>query len=84
MKPSRPNPRRNRVLTIKTLDGLVLWYDDREIHIAGRKSRALIGYLAITEAPASRERLVGLLWSKSEEGRARGSLRQCLREVREI
>src|SRR5579885_2117004 len=49
----------------------------------GRKSRALLGYLAVhrdTELP--RARLAGLFWGDAEEARARQSLRQALSEVR--
>jgi DNA-binding SARP family transcriptional activator/TolB-like protein len=41
-------------------------------------------YLAITETgEETRDRLVGLLWSETEEERARASLRQSLYEIRE-
>lgn len=80
-KASKPSGR--RVLSIRTIGGLEFRFEDRAIDIAGKKSRALLGYLAIEERRESRERLVGLFWSESEEGRARGSLRQCLHEIRE-
>ncbi len=50
----------------------------------GRKSRALIGYLAISESgEETRDKLVGLLWSETEPARARASLRQSLYELRD-
>ncbi|HEY2482177.1 MAG TPA: BTAD domain-containing putative transcriptional regulator, partial [Caulobacteraceae bacterium] len=48
-----------------------------------RKARALLAYLALNaDTPVSRERLCGLLWSERGEEQARGSLRQCLQELR--
>jgi DNA-binding SARP family transcriptional activator/TolB-like protein len=56
---------------------------EREIDIANRKCRALLGYLALSDsAEESRERVIGMLWSENEEERARASLRQALYEVR--
>jgi DNA-binding SARP family transcriptional activator/TolB-like protein len=54
-----------------------------EIEIANRKCRALLGYLALSDATEEpRERVIGVLWSETEEERARASLRQALYEVR--
>ena len=48
-----------------------------------RKTKALLGYLALTEIQEeSRERLIGLFWSEVPEERARASLRQALHEIR--
>ena len=56
---------------------------EREIDIANRKCRALLGYLALSDAAdETRERVIGVLWSENEEERARASLRQALYEVR--
>ncbi|MGH6815180.1 MAG: AfsR/SARP family transcriptional regulator, partial [Hyphomicrobiaceae bacterium] len=74
----------HRTLTITTLGKFACRFGTREIRIASRKSCALLGYLAISRSEAeTRERLVGLLWSESEEERARASLRQALHEIRE-
>lgn len=55
-----------------------------EIRLRNRKTRAVLGCLALSEAgAASRERLVGLLWSESPEDKARASLRQVVHELRE-
>src|SRR5664279_2904213 len=53
------------------------------IELRTQKAAAVLSYLALTEAKKeSRERLVGLLWSRSDEERARASLRQVVRELR--
>lgn len=55
-----------------------------EIRLRNRKARAVLGCLALSETgAASRERLVGLLWSESPEDKARASLRQVVHELRE-
>jgi DNA-binding SARP family transcriptional activator len=70
-------------LSISTLGHLTVRYKDRALAIAGRKARALLGFLAVSEThEATRERLTGLLWSEVEESNARASLRQALRELR--
>jgi DNA-binding SARP family transcriptional activator len=62
---------------------MALYAGKREIEIANRKCRALLGYLALSDAAEeTRERLIGLLWSETEEERARASLRQALYEIR--
>lgn len=58
-------------------------YDGRAVQLANRKSRALLAYLLLTDrGREKRERLVGLLWSETEDTRARASLRQALYESR--
>jgi len=53
------------------------------IELRTQKARAVLSYLALTESKReSRERLVGLLWSRSDEKRARASLRQVVRELK--
>ena len=53
------------------------------IELRTRKASAVLSYLALTETKhESRERLVGLLWSRSDEEKARASLRQVVRELR--
>jgi DNA-binding SARP family transcriptional activator len=70
-------------LSVTLLGKLSFCVGDSEIELLGRKSRALLGYLALTEAQEeSRERLVGLFWSEVPEERARASLRQALHEIR--
>ncbi|MGB8399325.1 BTAD domain-containing putative transcriptional regulator [Bradyrhizobium sp.] len=70
-------------LSINLLGKLSLHVGDNEIELLSRKTRALLGYLALTETQEeSRERLIGLFWSESPEERARASLRQALHEIR--
>ena len=72
-------------LTIRIIGGFSMRVGERELGPLSRKSRALLGYLALTETgEETRERLVGLLWSESAEEKARASLRQALHEVREV
>jgi DNA-binding SARP family transcriptional activator len=71
-------------LRIETFGHFAVRYGDRGVVLNGRKARALLGYLALAEAcQETRERLVGLLWSETEEAKARASLRQTLYEIRE-
>jgi DNA-binding SARP family transcriptional activator len=61
-------------LSIATLGQLRIRCNDRDLAITGRRARALIGYLVLSEADTeTRERLVGLLWSETEEEKARAS-----------
>ncbi|HEU0059551.1 MAG TPA: hypothetical protein VFR19_06710, partial [Hyphomicrobiaceae bacterium] len=72
------------VLSVRTLGKLTLRVGKRTIGTIGRKSAALLAYLALSDAgQETRERLVGLLWSETEEEKARASLRQSLHEIRE-
>jgi len=72
------------VLSISVFGGMSLAYRGQEIRIKSRKSRAVLAFLALNEHQhETRERLVGLFWSESEEHKARASLRQTLRELRQ-
>src|ERR1700704_419165 len=58
-------------------------FGGRLVELRTQKASALLSYLALTEAKhESRERLVGLLWSRSDEEKARASLRQVVRGLR--
>jgi DNA-binding SARP family transcriptional activator/TolB-like protein len=58
-------------------------FGGRLIELRTQKAMAVLSYLALTETKhESRERLVGLLWSRSDEEKARASLRQVVRELR--
>src|ERR1700736_3108720 len=60
-----------------------IMFGGRPVEFRTQKASAVLGYLALTEAKhESRERLVGLLWSRSDEEKARASLRQVVRELR--
>ena len=73
-----------RRLTLFVLGQVQAEVAGRPIRLRSRKARAAIGYLALTpRAEETRERLVGLLWSESEEDKARASLRQVVHELRE-
>ena len=72
------------VLSISVLGNMSLAFNGRDVKIKSRKSRAVLAFLALSESrQETRERLVGLFWSESEEQKARGSLRQTLRELRQ-
>src|SRR6185369_4420192 len=71
------------ILSISLLGKFSLHVGDHEIELLSRKTKALLGYLALTETQEeSRERLIGLFWSEVPEERARASLRQALHEIR--
>jgi DNA-binding SARP family transcriptional activator/TolB-like protein len=71
-------------LSISILGAVRITVGGREVRIRGRKSRAVLAYLALCDNyQETRERLVGLLWSEFEEDKARASLRQVLHELRE-
>jgi DNA-binding SARP family transcriptional activator len=60
------------VLSVTLLGKMSFDVDRKEIELLSRKTRALLGYLALADAQEeSREKLVGLFWSGSPEERAR-------------
>src|ERR1700691_3335432 len=70
-------------LSVSLVGRLTVRFRGRLIELRTQKAGAVLGYLALTEAKhESRERLVGLLWSRSDEEKARASLRQVVRELR--
>lgn len=72
------------VLHISVIGGIAMSYRGAEVRVRNRKSKALLSYLALRQAPLElRERIVGLFWSEADEANARGSLRQTLRELRD-
>jgi len=59
------------------------WSDGSPLEVTGKKSQALLGYLAVEHArPHSREQLASLLWSETGDERARHNLRQALSKIR--
>jgi DNA-binding SARP family transcriptional activator len=57
----------------------------RELTAPGRKARGMLAFLALAPGnSASREQLAGLLWSDRGQDQARASLRQTLKELREL
>ena len=71
-------------LSIDLLGGFAARLATRDsLEITGRKTRALVAYLALKAGQACpREELVGLLWGDRGEVQARSSLRQSLSELR--
>jgi DNA-binding SARP family transcriptional activator/TolB-like protein len=70
-------------LAVSLVGRLTISVNGRLVELRTQKAGAVLGYLALAETKhESRERLVGLLWSRSDEERARASLRQVVRELR--
>src|ERR1700710_708010 len=70
-------------ISVSLVGRLTIRFNGRPVELRTQKAGAVLSYLALTEAKhESRERLVGLLWSRSDEEKARGSLRQVVRELR--
>jgi DNA-binding SARP family transcriptional activator/tetratricopeptide (TPR) repeat protein len=70
-------------LSLRLLGDFAAAIDGREITLTTRKARALSAYLALSDnMQDTRERLVGLLWSESDEERARASLRQAVHDIK--
>src|ERR1700676_4673959 len=70
-------------LTVSLVGRPSIMFGGRPVELRTQKAGAVLSYLALTEAKhESRERLVGLLWSRSDEEKARASLRQVVRELR--
>ena len=72
-----------KVLSLSIVGPFTASCGGRELKLKTRKASALLAYLALCETKQeSRERLVGFLWSRSEETKARASLRQILHDIR--
>jgi len=70
-------------LHISLFGGVSLGFRGRRVELNNRKAMGLVGYLALApNLRETRERIVGLLWSETEEAKARATLRQVLRELR--
>jgi DNA-binding SARP family transcriptional activator/TolB-like protein len=70
-------------LSISLIGAVYVSANGKEIDLKLRKAAAVLGYLCLQERmAASRERLAYLLWSESEEQKARASLRQILATLR--
>src|ERR1700730_9832661 len=70
-------------LSVSLVGRLAIRFNGRSVELRTQKAGAVLSYLALTEAKhESRERLVGWLWSRSDEEKARASLRQVVRELR--
>jgi DNA-binding SARP family transcriptional activator len=76
-------PESSARLSVSLVGRLTLRFNGRLVELRTQKAGAVLSYLALTETKhESRERLVGLLWSRSDEEKARASLRQVVRELR--
>jgi len=71
-------------LTLKLLGGFTIAVGDRAVPApAGRKTQALLAYLALHPGqPQPREKLAALLWAGTAPQQARNSLRQALFAIR--
>src|SRR5882724_9568760 len=70
-------------LQITVIGNAAVTWRGQSVKIKSRKSLAVLSYIALNESrQETRERLVGLLWSETEEEKARASLRQTLRDLR--
>ncbi|MHB8268828.1 BTAD domain-containing putative transcriptional regulator [Bradyrhizobium sp.] len=78
-----PAPATAARLSVSLVGRLAIRFNGQLVDLRTQKAAAVLGYLALIETKhESRERLVGLLWSRSDEEKARGSLRQVIRELR--
>ena len=72
-------------LSVSLVGRFALRCNGQPIELRTRKAAAVVAYLALSETKREgRERMVGLLWSRSDEERARASLRQVVRELRTV
>jgi DNA-binding SARP family transcriptional activator len=55
-----------------------LEYQGKVLNVSRRKSMALVAYLAVTNRPQSRDRLIALFWPDLDEEHARSALRSTL------
>ena len=84
-RPMEAAPDTTPLLTLSLVGRLSIRFQGRPVELRTRKAAAVLGYLALSETKQeSRERLVGLLWSRSDEEKARASLRQVIRELRTV
>src|SRR3981189_3712428 len=70
-------------LSVSLVGRVAIRFNGQLVELRSKRAAAVLSYLSLIEAKQeSRERLVGLLWSRSDEEKARGSLRQVIRELR--
>jgi DNA-binding SARP family transcriptional activator/TolB-like protein len=70
------------VLNMEVLERFRLQVATRPVSLSSKKSRALLAYLALRERhEATRENIVGLLWSNSPPSHGRASLRQAIYQI---
>src|SRR5215472_18833327 len=72
-------------LLLSVFGNMSIAFRGNDLKITNRKSSGLLALLALSDnVRETRERLIGILWSESEERKARASLRQALAELRQI
>ncbi len=71
------------MLTISLLGELTVERDGQPVALPqSKKTRGLLAYLALSEAPVPRDRLVSLLWEIPDD--PRGALRWSLTKIRAV
>lgn len=72
------------MLIIDPFDGVTIRTANMDVlPLRNEKARALLGYLSFKpDLIETRERIAGLLWSETGEERARGAMRQCIRQLK--
>jgi len=71
-------------LRLRLLGPFEVWLGETPLRLKNRKAQALLGCLALgARGGESRARIAGLLWSESEDDRARATLRQTILELRQ-
>src|ERR1700753_1947273 len=79
---ARSVPENTLRLSVSLVGRPAAHFNGRPVELRTQKAIAVLGYLALTETKQeSRERLVGMFWSRSDEEKARASLRQAVREL---
>jgi len=77
-QPSEPR------LSLTVFGNMRVSFQGHTLKIKNRKSQALLAFLALSDNPReTREKLIGIFWSESDERRGQASLRHALRELRE-
>ena len=72
-------------LFLSVFGNMSVTFLEQELKIRNRKSRALLAFLALSDNVwETREKIIGLFWSESDERKGQASLRHALRELREI
>lgn len=72
-------------LEIKLFGGMVWSFGGKQLPTTNKKLCALVAYLCLNGiTKQTRERLVGLLWSEVNESKARASLRQTIKQLKDI
>jgi DNA-binding SARP family transcriptional activator len=81
----RMDSNNDKKLRIRVLGGMRWSYGERELPTSNKKLCALVSYLAMNDTlKLSRERIVGILWSETDETKARASLRQTIKQLRKL